>query len=66
MQQDRKHGCNAFAQMASIQDHVEASMFQQEFAALEALREGLPHRLLDHAGPCEPNECIWLCGNNIA
>src|SRR6185437_12326761 len=56
VRQDRQQIGDAIAQFATVADHVDRAMFQQELRTLEAFRQRLAHRLLDHARACETDQ----------
>ena len=54
--QRREHRRDAFAQVATVHDHVDRAVLEQELAALEALGQCLAHGLLDDARAGESNQ----------
>ena len=53
---DREDRGDAVAQVATVEDHVDRAVLEQELAALESLGQRLTHGLLDDAGPGEPDQ----------
>src|SRR5690606_13069537 len=54
-----EHGQEArdgVAHLAPVHDHVEGAVLEEELAALETLRQGFAHRLLDDARPGEADQ----------
>src|SRR5690348_9390850 len=49
VRQDREEIRDAIAQLATVADHVDGPVLQQEFGALETFGQRFAHGLLDHA-----------------
>ena len=64
--QQAQHGADAVAHLAPVDDHVERAVLEQELAALEALRQGLAHRLLDDARTGEADQRLRLADVDVA
>src|ERR1700720_206198 len=56
LQQQPQQRRDPVAHLAAVDNHVDGSVVEQEFAALEALRQGFAHGLLDDAGPGEADQ----------
>jgi hypothetical protein len=55
LQQGEQRG-QSVAQFAAVDDHVDGALLEQELGALESFRQGLAHRLLDHARTGESDQ----------
>ena len=63
--QQVEHADQRVAQLLAVDDHVDHAVLQQVFGALEALRQLLADRVLDHARrrrsrSCAPGSAIWM------
>ena len=60
MREDRDEIGKAIAHLPAVEDQVKGAELQQELAALQALRQGLAHRLLDDPGTGEADQGVGL------
>src|ERR1700716_3963877 len=58
LQQQPQQRRDPVAHLAAVDNHVDGSVLEQEFAALEALRQRLAHGLLDDPGACEADQLL--------
>src|ERR1700689_1056576 len=56
LQQHAQQRCDAVANVATIDDHVDRPVIEQKLAALEPLRKRLAHGLLDDTRPGKPDQ----------
>ena len=54
------------AKLAAVDDHVDCTMIEQEFAALKSFRQFLPNRLFDDSRAGKSNQCPGLGNIDIA
>jgi len=60
LQQQPQQRRDPVAHLAAVDNHVDGSVLEQEFAALEALRQRFAHGLLDDPGTGEADQRAWL------
>src|SRR5204863_10153426 len=58
--QHRQKTRELVAQLPAVDDHVDGAFLEQKLGALKAIRQFLAHRLLDDAGPREPDQRAGL------
>src|SRR5271169_6758071 len=54
------------AHILARDDHIDHTMIEHEFGALEPRGKLLLYRLFDHSRPGKPDEAFRLCNNNVA
>jgi len=55
-QEHPQQGCDLVAHVAAVDDHVDGAVIEQELTALETLRQGFAHGLLDDTRTCEADK----------
>ncbi len=53
------------AQLAAVDDHVDHSVFEKEFASLKSFRQLLTDSLFDHTRPGKTDQRLWFGHDNV-